>query len=154
MSIAQAYRLPHRSSRLDATTEWWTFWAAGVEQSTLARWPFCINGMVKRHDSNDGLLENPEIGQASDVEVTLASLTPDPRNARHHSGRNRALVEQSLCEVGAARSIVVDDDGTILAGNATVAAVAQVGIDRGRIIETDGTELVAVRRSDLSPAYK
>src|SRR5215213_4777055 len=86
--------------------------------------------------------------------VALDDLIPDPRNARRHPDRNRSMVEQSLREVGAARSIVVDEDGTILAGNATVAAAAQVGIHRVRIIETDGTELVAVRRSGLSPEQK
>src|SRR5215218_9675264 len=86
--------------------------------------------------------------------VAIDDLTPDPRNARRHPDRNRTMVEQSLREVGAARSIVVDEDGTILAGNATVAAAAQVGIERVRIIESDGTELVAVRRTGLTPEQK
>ena len=84
----------------------------------------------------------------------LSSLTLDPRNARAHSERNLGLIAQSLQEVGAARSIVVDEDGVILAGNATVTAAQQAGIDRLRIIETDGTELVAVRRSGLTPEQK
>ena len=86
--------------------------------------------------------------------VSLADLTPDPRNARRHTERNLAAIETSLTEVGAARSIVVDETGTILAGNATVQAAKQVGIERLRIIETDGTELVAVRRSGLTPEQK
>jgi DNA modification methylase len=98
--------------------------------------------------------ENATAGEWPDNNVTLSSLIPDPRNARRHPDRNRSMVEQSLREVGAARSIVVDEDGTILAGNATVAAAPQVGIDRVRIVETDGTELVAVRRSGLTPGQK
>src|SRR5215211_2062377 len=84
----------------------------------------------------------------------LASLTPDPRNARAHSERNLEVIISSLQEVGAARSIVVDEDGVILAGNATVTAAQQAGIDRIRFIDTDGSELVAVRRSGLSPEQK
>ncbi len=84
----------------------------------------------------------------------LASLTPDPRNARAHSERNLELIALSLQEVGAARSIVVDEDGVILAGNATVSAAQQAGIERVRVIDTDGSELVAVRRSGLSPEQK
>jgi hypothetical protein len=49
---------------------------------------------------------------------------------------------------------VVDEAGTILAGNATVQAASQAGIDRVRIVESDGTELVAVRRSGLTPEQK
>jgi len=61
----------------------------------------------------------------SDETVQLTALVPDPRNARRHNGRNLALIEASLREVGAARSIVVDEGGVILAGNATVALPAR-----------------------------
>ncbi|MDP9366390.1 MAG: hypothetical protein M3Q10_19565, partial [Chloroflexota bacterium] len=55
----------------------------------------------------------------------LSALVPDPRNARKHNDRNLALIEQALREVGAARSVVVDEAGTVLTGNATVAAAAK-----------------------------
>ncbi len=81
-------------------------------------------------------------------------MTSDPRNARKHGERNLAQIEGALREVGAARSIVVDEDGVVLAGNATVQAAKQAGLGRDRIVEADGTELVAVRRSGLTPAQK
>jgi DNA modification methylase len=84
----------------------------------------------------------------------LSSLTPDPRNARRHNDRNLALIEAALREVGAARSIVVDETGVVLAGNATVHAAEQAGLARVRIVEADGSELVAVRRSGLTDAQK
>jgi DNA modification methylase len=84
----------------------------------------------------------------------LTSLVPDPRNARRHSERNVGLITDALREVGAARSIVVDETGTILAGNATVTAAAQAGIDQVRIVEADGAELIAVRRSGLTSEQK
>jgi DNA modification methylase len=86
--------------------------------------------------------------------MPLASLMPDPRNARRHTDRNLGLLEQALREVGAARSIVVDETGTVLAGNATVAAAGKAGIDQVRIVEADGQELIAVRRSGLTPHQK
>ena len=86
--------------------------------------------------------------------VALSALISDTRNARRHGARNLGLIAQSLREVGAARSIVLDEDGTILAGNATVAAAAQAGIARVRVVEADGSELVAVRRTGLSPEQK
>ena len=84
----------------------------------------------------------------------ISSLLPDPRNARRHTDRNVDLITAALREVGAARSIVVDEDDVILAGNATVTAAAQAGIARVRIVEADGDELIAVRRAGLTPAQK
>ncbi|MDP9358157.1 MAG: site-specific DNA-methyltransferase [Chloroflexota bacterium] len=86
--------------------------------------------------------------------AALSSLTPDPRNARAHSDRNLAQIEAALREVGAARSIVVDETGVILAGNATVQAARHAGLTRVRVVEADGTELVAVRRSGLTAEQK
>jgi ParB-like chromosome segregation protein Spo0J len=84
----------------------------------------------------------------------LTALTPDPQNARRHGERNLAQIESALREVGAGRSIVVDEAGVILAGNATVEAAARAGITGVRIVETDGTELIAVRRTGLTDAQK
>jgi ParB-like chromosome segregation protein Spo0J len=84
----------------------------------------------------------------------LTALIPDPRNARRHGERNLAQIETALREVGAARSIVVDEDGIVLAGNATVEAAARAGITEVRIVETDGTELIAVRRTGLTEEQK
>jgi hypothetical protein len=88
------------------------------------------------------------------VTLSLTDLAPDPRNARRHTARNLAQIEAALSEVGAARSIVVDETGLILAGNATVQAAREVGITGVRIIDTDGSELVAVRRTGLTPEQK
>jgi hypothetical protein len=94
------------------------------------------------------------MADSSSSKGSLAELTPDPENARRHPARNREVVEASLRRVGAARSIVVDEDGLILAGNATVDAAKVIGIERVRFVETDGTELIAVRRTNLSPEEK
>lgn len=53
--------------------------------------------------------------------LSVGDLKPDPRNARRHTPGNVGAIEQALHEVGAARSIVIDEDGTVLAGNATIA---------------------------------
>jgi hypothetical protein len=41
----------------------------------------------------------------------LRDLKPDPQNARKHTSRNVAMVVDALQEVGAARSIVIDEKG-------------------------------------------
>jgi len=89
-----------------------------------------------------------------DEHTTLAALKPDAQNRRKHNPRNVGMVEDSLQEVGAGRSVVCDEHGVILAGNATVEAAGNVGIERVRIIETDGNEIIAVRRSNLTAAQK
>ena len=85
---------------------------------------------------------------------SLADLTPDRRNARKRGQRAERVLVASLQEVGAARSIVVDEDGRILAGNGTVQAAAEIGIDRVRVIDADGETIVAVRRTGLTEAQK
>jgi hypothetical protein len=87
-------------------------------------------------------------------ETTLGELTPDPQNARVHTPRNLGVIAEALQDVGAARSIVIDEAGVILAGNATVEAAGQVGITKVRVVEASGHELIAVRRRGLSPAQK
>lgn len=84
----------------------------------------------------------------------IRDLTNDPRNARRHNPRNIGMIESALREVGAARSIVVDEDGVILAGNATVEAAAAAGIERVITVDADGETIVAVRRTGLTPAQK
>ncbi len=84
----------------------------------------------------------------------IGDLTPDPRNARKHNPRNVGLIVDALHEVGAARSIVIDEDGTILAGNATVEAAAQAGIEKVRVIQASGEEIIAVQRTGLTERQK
>jgi hypothetical protein len=79
---------------------------------------------------------------------------PDPRNARRHSPRNLDQIRASLEAVGAARSIVIDEDNVILAGNATVDAAKAAGLTHLRIVDADGDVVIAVRRSNLTPEQK
>jgi hypothetical protein len=55
---------------------------------------------------------------------------------------------------GAARSIVIDEAGVILAGNATAEAAADAGITQVKVVDADGETLVAVRRTGLTPQQK
>lgn len=60
----------------------------------------------------------------------------------------------ALHEVGAARSIVIDEKGVVLAGNATLEAAGEAGITKLRVVDVDGNTLVAVRRKGLTEAQK
>lgn len=86
--------------------------------------------------------------------LTVADLVPDPDNRRQHNARNIGVVVESLHSVGAARSIVIDEDNVVLAGNGLIEAAGVAGITRVRVIEADGDEIIAVRRSGLSAEKK
>jgi len=96
------------------------------------------------------------VGKAKPAAVieTLADLTPDPRNARRHNPRNVGMLEKALGEVGAARSIVIDENGVVLAGNATIEAAGRAGIERVQVVDADGETIIAVRRTGLTAAQK
>jgi len=88
------------------------------------------------------------------MEITLTDLKPDPKNARRHPERNLQMIQKSLQEVGAARSIVIDEDNVILAGNGVIAAAEAAGIRRVHVIEAGGEEIIAVRRTGLTDEQK
>jgi hypothetical protein len=109
-------------------------WAAGFEQASVRPAVFSI-------------LEQR-------MTDSLDSLQPDSRNARKHSQDNLDLISDALREVGAARSIVIDEDGVILAGNATVEAAKAAGLTHMQVVDADGETVIAVRRSGLTPEQK
>lgn len=60
------------------------------------------------------------------------------------------LMDRSFEQFGAGRSILLDKDNNIIAGNKTAEAAEKQGIRRVRIVESDGTRLVVVKRTDIS----
>jgi DNA modification methylase len=86
--------------------------------------------------------------------ASIDTLKPDPRNARKRTERSATLIGESLKRYGAARSIVIDEDDRILAGNGTVEQARAAGITNVRIVETDGDEIIAVRRTGLTDQDK
>jgi len=86
--------------------------------------------------------------------IYIKDLTPDPANLRRHGERSIALIEKSLKTVGAARSIVIDENNKILAGHGVVEGAGNIGMKGVRVIEADGKELIAVRRRGLTEEQK
>ena len=68
----------------------------------------------------------------------------DPRNYRIHGEENKRLINKSLAECGAGRSIVVDRDDVIISGNGVYEQAQALGL-KVRIIESDGNELIAIK---------
>lgn len=96
-------------------------------------------------------------GQAAKVRpaeapTRVSDLVPDPENRRKHNARNLGMVADALKDVGAARSIVIDEKNVILAGNGVTEAA---GPDfKIRVVEAKGDEIIAVRRSGLTEEQK
>lgn len=79
--------------------------------------------------------------------MTASDLKQDEHNYRKHSETNKKRIRKSIDEAGLGRSVVVDADGVIIAGNGVQSVVDPD--TPVRVIETDGTELVVVKRTDL-----
>lgn len=79
----------------------------------------------------------------------MAELKYDPRNYRIHTDKNKKLIRKSLEDCGAGRSILFDKNDCIIAGNGVYEQARELGLPV-RIVESDGTELIAIKRTDLS----
>jgi DNA modification methylase len=86
--------------------------------------------------------------------TSINDLQNDPKNARKRTDRSSKLIKESLQKFGAARSIVIDENNRILAGNGTIAGAKAAGIKNLKVIETDGKEIIAVKRTGLSEDEK
>lgn len=81
--------------------------------------------------------------------IKLSDLKPDDHNANLGTERGRALLEKSLQQYGAGRSILLDKNGRIIAGNKTAETAGEIGIEDVILVRTKGNQLVAVLREDL-----
>lgn len=79
----------------------------------------------------------------------IEELKFDKKNFNKHTPEGMGLLEKSLRQFGAGRSILVDKDNNIIAGNGIVEAAQNAGITKTRVIETTGDELVVVKRKDV-----
>ena len=104
-----------------------------------------------------------------DKVIDIQELAQDRHNFNRGNDEGQQLMERSFKELGAGRSILLDRNGNIIAGNksqkaAIAAGIKRVrvvegnksqkaaiaaGIKRVRVVETTGDELVAVKRTDL-----
>lgn len=83
--------------------------------------------------------------------MRLEDLIPDPDNLRLHPEENLEMIRESLEEMGPARSITIDEDGTVWAGNGVLEAARSLGIKKVRRVVAAPDEIVAVevRGKDL-----
>jgi hypothetical protein len=66
--------------------------------------------------------------------INIEELTQDEHNFNKGTEGGAELMERSLKELGAGRSILIDKNGTIIAGNKTQEAAIKAGITKVRVI--------------------
>ena len=80
--------------------------------------------------------------------MQIKDIKFDERNYRIHSEKNKQLIRKSINECGLARSVVVDNENCLIGGNGVVSQLDKN--TKVKVIETDGSELVVVKRTDLN----
>ena len=80
----------------------------------------------------------------------ISELKFDDQNFNDHTEQGMSLLEKSLRENGAGRSILIDKDNNIIAGNGIIEAAGSIGLENMQIVETTGDKIIAVKRTDVS----
>lgn len=81
--------------------------------------------------------------------IKISDLTPDNKNYNKGSEFGNSLIEKSLRKFGAGRSILLDKNNRIIAGNKTIENAGSVGLEDIIVVETTGNQIVAVKRMDI-----
>ena len=79
----------------------------------------------------------------------LTDFVPDAHNANEHTERGHAQVTESVQRFGAGRSLLVDRNGRVIAGNLTQEVMTELGFEDALVVDTDGKTPVIVRRVDI-----
>lgn len=81
--------------------------------------------------------------------TTADELVPDQRNANNHTEHGTLLLEKGILQNKLGRSILISNDGHIIAGNGVTQKAKELGITKVRVIKTTGDEIIAVQRTDI-----
>ena len=83
------------------------------------------------------------------IETNIESLVPDNKNFNKGTQYGDHLMDESLRKFGLGRSILIDKNNRIIAGNKTAEKAADIGFTDVVVVEVDGNQLVAVKRKDI-----
>jgi hypothetical protein len=81
--------------------------------------------------------------------LKISELVPDDKNFNKGSEFGNSLIEKSFRKFGAGRSILLDKNNRIIAGNKSVENAAAIGMEDVQIVESDGKRIIAVKRMDI-----
>lgn len=83
-------------------------------------------------------------------EVEISSLFADNRNANKHTESGDALVSKSINELGLGRSVLVDANNMLIAGNGVQRQAIAAGKTKALVVDIDGDTLLVARRADMN----
>jgi hypothetical protein len=83
--------------------------------------------------------------------TTIADIKPAIKNARRRTERGAGMIARSIEENGFGRSVLLAADGSLIAGSGTIDGCADVGLEDVQVVDSDGTKIIAVRRTDVQP---
>ena len=83
------------------------------------------------------------------TETNIEALQQDDKNFNKGTKKGRKLIDKSIRKFGAGRSILLDKNNRIIAGNKTQEMAREAGIKKVIVIDAKPDELVAVRRGDV-----
>ena len=81
--------------------------------------------------------------------LKISELVPDDKNFNKGSEFGNSLIEKSFRKFGAGRSILLDKNNRIIAGNKSVENAVSIGMEDVQIVESDGKRIIAVKRMDI-----
>lgn len=81
--------------------------------------------------------------------VKIKDLIPDDANFNAGNEFGESLIEKSFSKFGAGRSILLDKNNRIIAGNKSTQKFVEQGGQDVVVVETTGDTLVAVKRTDI-----
>ena len=86
--------------------------------------------------------------------IKLSNITPDDKNNNKHTAYGMDLLEKSVNKVGIIESITVSNDDKIISGNARHEIIGKNFIKEALVIETDGTQPIIIKRTDIESNTK
>jgi len=86
---------------------------------------------------------------AKTEKIKVTDLIPDDKNFNKGSEFGQGLIEKSFEKFGAGRSILIDKNNKIIAGNKSTENYGALGGQDVIVVESDGKQLIAVKRTDI-----
>jgi hypothetical protein len=88
--------------------------------------------------------------QKIEVEIAdISEIKQDDRNANKHSEAGDALLDKSINDLGLGRSVLVDVNNQLIAGNGVHRKAVEAGKTKTLIVDIDGDTLLVGRRNDM-----
>ena len=89
------------------------------------------------------------MAKANENKIKVSELIPDDKNFNKGSEFGNSLISKSFEKFGAGRSILIDKNNKIIAGNKSTENYGAGGGEDVIVVESDGTKLIAVKRTDI-----